>query len=186
MNGVALTQYPTVLPTVNGIPVGITYRPNVNANGKTSLVYYLVDNSYLHQRTPEYTVSIVINPVNDPPVWSVDRSSIVLGRTNTSPYFTFSIYDIDSSSFAFDISAAERANIPRPSTMVFSGPSGVVNALDYSYSPIAVIDNPVFGAVINVTLSWSPDVLLPDGSTVRFQIPLCLLLIGFLVALLLF
>src|SRR5690242_15973848 len=94
--------------------------------------------------------------------------SVIRGQTGT---FTFNMSDIDSSSMTFDIDVLQRQQIPTPSSMTLIYPSGEVNVLDFTQSPLAVIPNPNMGEIIQATLTWSPALTLPDGSIVlNFQL----------------
>jgi len=130
----------------------------------TSDVFYAVSDPY-YATSPNYRIRFI--PYL-PPDWSVTPSSLTLNRLSTDS-FNFTITDVDSTSFTFDIAALQRQNVPLPSTLTFIGPDGQVNILTLDpTATIATIPNPVPGQAVNVRVAWTPGAFLPDGATGAF------------------
>ena len=79
LGGVAVTAG-QVIDANGDEEASLTFTPNANWNGDTSFTYASQDNDANNDATPA-TVSITVNPVNDPPVANDDAESVNKGQT---------------------------------------------------------------------------------------------------------
>ena len=79
LGGVAVTAG-QVIDANGDEEASLTFTPNANWNGDSSFTYASQDNDANDDATPA-TVSITVNPVNDPPVANDDSESVNKGQT---------------------------------------------------------------------------------------------------------
>ena len=107
--------------TLNLIPGGYTYTPNLNTNGTDNFVITVYDEIV----EVDFPISIAVNPINDAPVLSY--SSSISTDEDTSTNQTFSASDIDHDELIISV---KTENKPAHGSVVLSDGG-------YSYSPDA-------------------------------------------------
>ncbi|MBF0339878.1 MAG: tandem-95 repeat protein [Magnetococcales bacterium] len=141
VDGDALTYSLVSLPTKGTVTItntatgAFTYTPNLNANGTDSFTFRASDGT-LSSNTA--TVTITINPVNDPPTISGVPST---GVAEGSPYaFTPTAADVDGDTLTFSIQNKPAWATFSTTTGALTGTPGFTNQGSYPNIMISVTD----------------------------------------------
>jgi len=125
--------YSVVSGTSNGSvilnPDGtFTYTPNLNYNGSDQFTYRLCDNG-IPNLCDEATVTITINPLNDPPVitGSFIATNYILGGVTVDP--TLSVTDVDDATLT-GISVTISNNFIAGDLLIFTNQNGITGTFD--------------------------------------------------------
>jgi len=166
---------PSLYPTDTGaFPIKIV--PNPNQNGQFIITYTAYNDKGL---TSTNTVTIIVNPVNDPPTITVDPTSLLLART-IGGSVSFTITDIDSTQLSVKVLDN---SVPVNSTLTYAGASGAVTIvgtdLIYNHSgvtPATKVDYLVWTPLISIVdgASGSFTLQVSDGSLTGDSVPVIL------------
>jgi hypothetical protein len=142
--------------------ISVTYIPPADWSGTTTFTYYVTDTDGADSNIA--TVTVEVTPVNDPPLVSASPSSILVERLS-SDSFTVEIWDIDSDSITLMLAAGNTIPIDLSELATVEW-----TLADQTEQAITTVTNSNPGQHYIVTITWSPEELLPDGSSGSFTV----------------
>lgn len=125
IDGDALTVTPAFTPIYGSLSVSgttILYTPNANVSGSDTFAYYVSDGV---AKSATATVSITVNPVNDPP--TVDDASLEVSAGETT-ILTLTGDDTEGSALSFSLISAPAHGTAKivDSSLTFTADSGYI------------------------------------------------------------
>lgn len=143
----------------------VTYTPNANANGSDSFTYTIWDGNGL---TDTATVSITINPVNDPPI-AVNDSAATLEDVSVPISVLANDSDVDGTISVTSVTQGTKGSVTTNGTLVTYIPALNTSGADaFTYT---ISDGQGGTATAAVTVSVSPvndaPLAVPDNGATR-------------------
>jgi hypothetical protein len=161
VDGDTLSYAVTSLPThgiLSGTPPNLTYAPETNYFGLDSFQFQVDDG---HGGTSVATISIMVAPVNDPPVVSAPTS--LLTSEDAAVAFSVTASDVEGDTLTYNFVAAHGAVSGTAPNFSYT-PAADYNGMDSIEVRVSDGNGGIRMVAVAVTITSVPDAPLPPGN----------------------